>query len=84
MVLLTVDTIVFLTLCPISPQPRILILFLSSYLWWGRTLHLSSATLALYFPPTVYNESKHDGNRAAFALSYNHGFSRYLPSGVSG
>lgn len=61
MVLLTVDTIVFFTLCPISPQPRILIPFLSSCLWWGRTLHSSGATLALYFPPAVYNESKHNG-----------------------
>ena len=38
MVLLTVDTIVFLTLCPVSPQPHILISYLSSYLYGGGRL----------------------------------------------
>lgn len=78
MVLLPVDTIVFYRL-PVSSAtypPSVLSVCLSG---GGRLCTYCSAPLALY-SLRLLRQSKYLGSPAALALSYNHGFSCYLPS----
>lgn len=82
MVLLPVDTIVFYRL-PVSSAthpPSVLSVCLSG---GGRLCTYCSAPLALY-SLRLLRQSKYFSSPAALALSYNHGFSCYLPSESSG
>lgn len=80
MVLLTVDTIVlFNFVFCISSATYLKYLVCHPMCMVGADFALTAVRHVHFtFPPAVRGESAH-----AFALSYNHGFSCYLPSGVS-